>query len=144
MLADDVEIRCAAFRGDRAVEQAGERGDAAHLATQDVAVAVEQHLAAAPGVREQRHQIRHRAARDEQSGLLAGFRRGQFLQPPYRRVALARVIAELRAPHRLAHLLGREGHGIASQVDHGVFPKASKVHGGAADGRPAPRAGLCR
>ena len=85
------------------------------------AVAVEQHLAAAPGVGEQRHKVRHRAARDEQRGLLAGDCGGRLLQPAHGRIALARIVAELGAAHRLAHLLGRQRDGVASQVDHGAF-----------------------
>ena len=38
------------------------------------------------------------------------------------RIAFARVVAEFGAAHRLAHLLGRQRHGVASQVDHGSFP----------------------
>jgi hypothetical protein len=144
-LLDLDEIGRAARRGDRAIEKPGERGDAAHLAAHDVAIAVEQHLAAAPGVGEQRHQIRHRAAGDEQGGLLAGDRGGHLFQPPHGRIALARVVAELGAAHRLAHLLGRQGHCVASQIDHRLFPViASTIRAAAAGGRPAPPARPCR
>ena len=106
-LANLIEIGRAAPRRNRAVEQTRERCDAAHFAAHDVAVAVEQHLAAAPGMGEQRDQVGHGAARDEQRRLLADERCGSFLQPPHRRIALARVIAERGSAHGFAHLLRR-------------------------------------
>jgi hypothetical protein len=101
-----------------------------------VRAAVEQHLATAPGVREQRHQVRHRAARDEDRRLLAEPGGGGRFQAANGRIALARVVAQLGAAHRLAHLLGRQRDGVASQIDHGLL--TGSIHAAARTGGAVP------
>jgi hypothetical protein len=80
---------------------------------------VEQHFAAiAVGVREQRDQIRHRAARHNHPGFLSGGGRGHFLETADGGVAIAAVVTEFGAPHGVAHLFCRQRAGIGTEIDH--------------------------
>ena len=52
---------------------------------------------------QQRDQIGHGAAGNEQRGFLAGDIGRQLFQPTDRRIAIAQIVAENGTPHRVAH-----------------------------------------
>ena len=58
-------------------------------------------------VRHVRHEVAHRAAGDEQAGLLAGQLGGALLERDDRRVVAEDVVADLGVGHRATHLAAR-------------------------------------
>ena len=106
-------------------------------------------LVAARQVGHQRDEVAHRAARDEQAGLLAQQLGGARLERVDRGVVAEHVVAELGRGHRAAHRVGRVGDRVGAEIDqgHGRASIARVARGGAPDGRPvSPRsgAGSCR
>ena len=75
--------------GQCPVEEAGEPGDATHLRARDVALGIEQHFAAAPGMGEEGHEIGHAAARHEDGRLLSRALGGERLERTDRGIAVA-------------------------------------------------------
>ena len=75
------------------------------------------HLLAAPEVGHHRREIAHRAARDEQPGLLAEQLRGTLLEGGDGRVVAEHVVADLGLGHRLAHGVGGPRDRVTSEVD---------------------------
>ncbi len=82
-------------------------------------------LVAAREVRDQRHEVAHGAARDEQARFLAQQLRGPRLELVDGGIVAEHVIADARGGHRAAHGVGRVGDGVGAQVDHGRHGPAS-------------------
>ena len=71
---------------------------------------------------QERDEVAHRAAGDEQAGLLAEELRGACLQGVDRGIVAEDVVADLGGRHRAAHRVGRMGHRIGAKVDAGHGP----------------------
>ncbi len=76
-------------------------------------------LVAARQVGEERHEVAHRPARDEQPRLLAEERGGARLELVDRGVVAEDVVAERGRGHGAAHGVRRVGDGVRAQVDDG-------------------------
>jgi hypothetical protein len=132
-LAHCLDIHGAARAGKGAMEEPGESGNAAELGAQDVRARLAHHLAAAPAMGEEGDEVAHRAADQEEPGLLAGAPGGELFQAADGRIALAAVVAAGRAAHGVEHGCGRPGDGVAAQIDGrggghgGAFGKGGAV-----------------
>ena len=104
--------------------RAADRGRAAALEAQRVGELAEVQLVAA-GADVQAHpdRVAHRAARQEDRGLLAEQRGHALLEREHRRVLAALLVAHLRGGHRGAHRLGRAGLGVGVEIDHS-YPRS--------------------
>ena len=74
-------------------------------------------LVAARQVGEQRHQVAHRTAGDEQPGLLAQEARPALLERVDRGVVTEHVVADLGRGHRTTHLVGGMGDRVGTEID---------------------------
>ena len=84
-------------------------------------------LLAAPEVGELRDEVAHRAAGDEQPGLLAEELGGAFLEGDDGRVVAEDVVADLGLGHGVAHGVGGPRDRVAAQVD-GSFRHRSREY----------------
>ena len=83
----------------------------------DVAVLLGDYLVAQPRMRQDGARVSHGAGSHQRCCLRThGFSR-QLFEAVHRRIFAVTVVPELRVPHRLPHLLGRQRDGVASQVD---------------------------
>ena len=121
-------------RVERAVgpvlEAPGARADddrvAGGLVDDEVMLRAGDHLLAAAEVGHHRREVAHRAARDEQAGLLAEQLRGALLEGDDGRVVAEDVVADLGLGHRPAHGVGGPRDGVAAEVD-GSFRHRRRV-----------------
>ena len=118
-LGQDAEIHGPAFTADRAVEQAGDLGDGAHLALEDVRALFQQHFAAAPCMGHQCDEIAHRAAGHEHRRFLAVRAAARASSSATVGSPSREVVAEARCVHGVEHFGRGLGDGVAAQVDHG-------------------------
>ena len=125
--------RAVGMRPHRVKHHAPQRRRRPVLVVIDVRLVAQDDLAAAAAVRQQRGEVAHRAARDEDRGLLARHPGGQRLQPVHGRIVAEHIVTHLRRRHGLAHGRSRDGHGVASQVD----PHDSSARGRQAPARPS-------
>ena len=108
--------------GDAAQADPAQRGRADRLVVEDVRLGADDGLVAPSAGDEQREQVRHRAARHVERGLLADALGRGLLEAPHRGVVAQHVVADFGARHRLAHRVGGLGDGVGPQVDHGAAP----------------------
>ena len=87
------------------------------LVPDDVALGAGDDLAAARHVGHQRHQVAHRPRRDEQPASLPSSSAARSSERVDGRVLAPDVVADLGRGHRPAHLGGRAGHGVGTEVD---------------------------
>jgi len=99
---------------DRVGHDPAQAGHAALLVQERVALVAQYDLVAAPAVGQQRHQITHGAARDEEGCLFAKPLCGLALQLVDSRIVPIDIVAHFGLVHGLAHLRGRFRHGITT------------------------------
>ena len=114
--------RAVRVRRHRVQHHAAERRRRPVLVVVDVRLVAEDHFLPALAVRQQRRQVPHRPAGDEEAGLHAGHPRRQRLELVDGRVLAEHVVAERRRRHRLPHRRRRQGHRVASQIYGHWYP----------------------
>ena len=117
-LLDVVRRQEAACALDRARHGAGQHREPAALGIVDVGLLLDDHLAAAAAVGDQRRQVGHGARRQEQRVVLAGQYGGQPLELGHGGIVAARGIAQPRRGDRCPHRRRGQGDGVAAEVVH--------------------------
>ena len=106
-------VKDAVFKMQGADKRLGQHRRAADLVSNNMRGVGQDDLIAAAGVGHHRYRVAHRAAGHKQRRLLAEHLGSLLLQLVHGRVVTVDVV-HLGVKHRLPHLLGRLGDGVAS------------------------------
>jgi hypothetical protein len=117
-LLDIVRRQAAACALDGPRHGAGQHREPAALGIVDVGLLLDDHLAAAAAVGDQRRQVGHRARGQEQRVVLAGHAAGELLELGHGGIVTARGVAQPRRGDRCPHRRRGQGDGVAAEVVH--------------------------